>query len=50
MVIVPEPLTNVHNPVPTIGVFAAIVTEVAQTVCVGPALAVVGPVTEVIVT
>src|SRR5580765_4358819 len=38
VVIVPLPLTNVQSPVPTTGVFAAIVA-VAQTVCGGPALA-----------
>jgi hypothetical protein len=35
-VIVPLPLTNVHKPVPTLGVLPAIVA-VAQTVCAGPA-------------
>ena len=32
VVIVPVPLTNVHNPVPTVGVFPAKVAVVAQTV------------------
>ena len=32
VVIVPAPLTNVHAPVPTVGVFPAIVVVVAHTV------------------
>ncbi len=43
-VIAPLPETNVHKPVPTIGVFAAIVVEgeEIQSVCVVPAFATVG--------
>ena len=42
-VIVPAPETNVHDPVPTRGLLAAIVAEEeTHTVCVGPALATVG--------
>jgi hypothetical protein len=43
VVIVPVPLTNVHNPVPTVGVLPANVAVVAQTLCGGPAIEVVGP-------
>jgi hypothetical protein len=41
-VIVPLPLTNVHNPVPTVGVFAFRVAVVAHTLCGGPATEGVG--------
>jgi hypothetical protein len=43
-VIIPLPETKVHIPVPTVGVFAAIVAELdeIQSVCVDPAFAVVG--------
>ena len=43
-VIVPEPETKVHKPVPTVAVFAAIVVvgEEIQSVWLEPALAVVG--------
>ena len=47
---VPTPLTKVHVPVPVVGVFPAIVAVVEQTVWFGPAAAVVGAVTPVIVT
>ena len=50
VVIVPAPLIKVHKPVPTNGVLAAILTDVAHTVWFGPAIAVVGPATVVIVT
>ena len=43
VVIVPVPLINVQSPVPIIGVFAAMVAFVPQTVWLGPAAAVVGP-------
>ena len=37
---VPGPLTNVHVPVPTAGVFpASVATNVLQRFCAGPALA-----------
>ena len=44
LVIIPLPETKVHSPVPTVGVFAAIVVvgEEMQSVCVGPALEAVG--------
>lgn len=42
VVIVPVPLTNVQAPVPTVAVLPAKVAVVAQTVWLGPALAVVG--------
>jgi len=50
--IVPLPETKVHKPVPTIGVFAAIVVvgEEIQSVCEVPALAIVGAGLIVIVT
>lgn len=37
VVIVPAPEINVHNPVPAVVVFAAMVAVVAHTVCEGPA-------------
>lgn len=40
--IVPEPPSKVQLPVPTAGVFAAIVAVVAQTDCDGPATEVEG--------
>ena len=42
--IVPEPETKVHKPVPTVGVFAAIVVvgEEIQSVCEGPAFEALG--------
>ena len=43
VVIVPVPLTSVHNPVPTAGMFPANVAVVEQTVCAGPAIEVVAP-------
>lgn len=42
MLIAPEPEINVQLPVPIAGTFAAIVAELAQTDCVGPALDAVG--------
>lgn len=42
LVIVPEPLTNDHAPVPMTGVLAAIVAELTLTFWLGPAEAVVG--------
>jgi hypothetical protein len=50
VVMVPVPLTSVQVPVPAVGVFAAIVAEVAQTLCAGPAADVVGEVLTVTVT
>jgi hypothetical protein len=50
VVIVPVPLTSVQVPVPAVGVFAASVAEVAQTVWLGPALEAVGEVLTVTVT
>jgi hypothetical protein len=38
----PEPLTTLHVPIPTVGVFAAKVADDPHTVWSGPALAVVG--------
>ena len=49
-VIVPEPLTSVHVPVPVAGVFPAIVKLDIHPDCVGPAFAAVGVATLVIVT
>jgi hypothetical protein len=50
VVIVPAPLTRVQVPVPTVGVLPAIVAELLHPDCVGPAFAVVGEATPVIVT
>ena len=50
VVITSDPETKVQEPVPTAGVFPASVAVVAQTVCVVPALAVVGEASRVIVT
>jgi hypothetical protein len=50
VVIVPVPETSVHKPVPVVGVFPASVAVVPQTVWLGPAFAVVGAATPVIVT
>lgn len=50
LVMVPDPLTLVHVPVPDTGVFPASVTVVAHTVWFVPALAVVGDATPVITT
>jgi hypothetical protein len=50
VVIVPVPLTNVHKPEPTAGVFPASVAVVPQIACVVPAADVVGGVTPVIAT
>jgi hypothetical protein len=49
-VIVPDPLTSVHKPIPTDGIFPASVAVVPQTVCAGPAIEVVAPPVFVIVT
>ena len=49
-VIVPVPLTNDHNPLPTVAVFPASVAFVPQTVWLGPAVATVGTATPVMVT
>ena len=46
----PAPLMMLQAPVPTVGVFAAKVTDVPHTVWSGPALAVVGPADMVITT
>lgn len=46
----PEPLTNVHAPVPVVGVFPARVAVVAHTTWSGPAADVVGGATRVTVT
>jgi hypothetical protein len=48
--IVPAPLTSVQVPVPTTGVFAAIVAVVAQTAWSGPAFDTVGFLLNVITT
>ena len=50
VVIVPAPLTSVHVPVPDVAVFPASVVPVLQIVWFGPAAAVVGAATPVIVT
>ena len=50
VVIVPAPLINVHRPVPTRGVFPAMVAVVPHTVWLGPANDVVGPPVFVMVT
>ena len=42
LVMVPEPLTKDHAPVPTTGVLAAMVAELRPTVWSGPASAAVG--------
>ena len=49
-VIVPLPLTNVHVPVPTVGVFPAKVALAEHKVWLVPALDVVGDTTLVMVT
>ena len=50
VVIVPAPLISVHVPVPDDGAFPANVAEVLHNVWLGPAAAVVGELTPVIVT
>ena len=50
LIVPPIPLMIFQDPVPTAGVFAAKVTEVAQTVWSGPALATVGLARNVITT
>jgi hypothetical protein len=50
LAIIPLPLTSVHTPVPTIGVFPLRVALVPQTLCAIPASATVGEVTPVSVT
>ena len=50
LVIAPAPLINVQVPVPVKAVFPARVGVVPQTVWLGPALAMVGGVTPVMVT
>ena len=50
VVIVPAPLTNVQVPVPTVGVFPASVVLLLQMLWFGPAAAVVGGATPVMVT
>jgi len=47
---VPEPLTSVHVPIPTVGVLPAIIAFVAHTLWFGPAFATVGKPFIVIVT
>ena len=50
LVMVPEPEINVHKPVPVTGTFPARVAVVAHTDWSGPAAAIVGAVTTVIIT
>jgi hypothetical protein len=47
---VPVPLTSVHSPVPVEGAFPAMVAEVIHPLWAGPALAVVGAATPVMIT
>jgi hypothetical protein len=49
-VMVPVPLTSVHCPVPVEGAFPAMVAEVIHPLWAGPALAVVGLATPVMIT